>query len=111
MTSRLAKFIEKETKARRLYDEQQCGCGSSAFQELTDQEANLVDEAIRLYKLPFEIAENKREIIDLEEDEVYDLEEGLSNICDAVEADDGELLDRWMLVEDQETLYKLFIWC
>ena len=111
MTNRIANFIKKENEARRLYDEQQCGCGSSAFRELTDQEANLVDEAIRLYKLPFEIAENKRGIIDLEENEIYDLEEGLSNICEAVEADEGELLDKWMLVEDQEILYKLFIWC
>lgn len=110
MNKKIEEFIKKETDERLRYDELQCGSGSS-YTNLSIEEANLVDEAIRIYKLPFEIAESKGEIISLEEDEVYDLEEDLSNICDAVEADDGELLDKWMRVEDQEVLYKLFIWC
>ena len=109
MTNRIAKFIKKEVKDRKLYDLQECGCGCS-FGSLSDEDANLVDEAIRLYKLPFEISENQNKIIDLEFEDEYDLDEGLGNIADAIQQDNGELLDKYMSEEDQMKLYKLLIW-
>lgn len=109
MNKEIEKFIKKENEERNLYDESLCG-GVTGFMVLEDEEANLVDEAIRLYKLPFEISEHKNKIIDCETDDSYDVEEGLSYIYEAILEDNGELLDKYMNVDNQKKLYKLLIW-
>lgn len=109
MDKKIEEFIKKETDERLRYDELQCGSGSS-YTNLSIEEANLVDEAIRIYKLPFEISGKLDAVLDCETEEVIDLEDGLSYIYEAILCDEGELLDEYMGLKDQRILYKLLIW-
>lgn len=62
--------------------------------QLTVSEANVLDEIIRIYKLPLEVCVGDPEsdyIIDLETDVNYNLLDGVHEILEAINCDDGEL--------------------
>ena len=62
--------------------------------QLTTSEANVLDEIIRIYKLPLEVCEGYPEsdyIVDLETDINYNLLDGVYEILEAINCDDGEL--------------------
>ena len=109
MNKKIEEFIKKETDERSRYEELQCGSGNS-YTNLSIEEANLVDEAIRIYKLPFEISGKRDVMLDCETEEVVSLEDSLSYIYEAILCDEGELLDEYMGLKNQRTLYKLLIW-
>lgn len=109
MNKKIEKFIKKETDERSRYEELQCGSGIS-YTSLSIEEANLVDEAIRIYKLPFEISGKRDTVLDCETEEVISLEDSLSYIYEAILCDKGELLDEYMGLKNQRALYKLLIW-
>lgn len=62
--------------------------------QLTVSEANVLDEIIRIYKLPLEVCVGDPEsdyIIDLETDINYNLLDGVYEILEAINCDNGEL--------------------
>jgi len=62
--------------------------------QLTVSEANVLDEIIRIYKLPLEVCVGDPEsdyIVDLETDINYNLLDGVYEILEATNCDDGEL--------------------
>lgn len=62
--------------------------------QLTAIEANVLDEIIRIYKLPLEVCVGDPEsdyIVDLETDINYNLLDGVYEILEATNCDDGEL--------------------
>lgn len=62
--------------------------------QLTVSEANILDEIIRIYKLPLEVCNGDPEsdyITDLETDINYDLLDGIYEILEAINCDDGDL--------------------
>ena len=62
--------------------------------QLTVSEVNVLDEIIRIYKLPLEVCVGDPEsdyIIDLETDINYSLLDGMYEILEAINCDDREL--------------------
>lgn len=64
--------------------------------QLTASEANVLDEIIRIYKLPLELIEEdgipeSDYFVDLETDINYNLLDGVYEILEAIDCDDGEL--------------------
>ena len=67
--------------------------------QLTVSEANVLDEIIRIYKLPLEVCVGDPEsdyIIDLETDINYNLLDGVHEILEAINCDDGELYKKYL---------------
>lgn len=67
--------------------------------QLTNSEANVLDEIIRIYKLPLEVCVGDPEsdyIIDLETDINYNLLDGVHEILEAINCDDGELYKKYL---------------
>ena len=67
--------------------------------QLTTSEANVLDEIIRIYKLPLEVCVGDPEsdyIIDLETDINYNLLDGVHEILEAINCDDGELYKKYL---------------
>ena len=67
--------------------------------QLTNSEANVLDEIIRIYKLPLEVCVGDPEsdyIIDLETDVNYNLLDGVHEILEAINCDDGELYKKYL---------------
>ena len=65
--------------------------------QLTISEANVLDEIIRIYKLPLEVCVGDPEsdyIVDLETDTNYNLVDGVYEILEAINCDDGELYNK-----------------
>lgn len=110
MTETVRKFVDKLYE-EVLNDEEIGYIGGVNHFTITNEEANLVDEAIRLYKLPFEISEDNSGITDLETNEFCRFDAGgFDYIAEAVLEDDGNLLDEGnMSEENQKILYKLLI--
>jgi hypothetical protein len=62
--------------------------------QLTAGEANILDEIIRIYKLPLEVCSGDPEsdyIVDLETENNYSLLDGVYEILEAINCDDGDL--------------------
>ena len=62
--------------------------------QLTNSEANVLDEIIRIYKLPLEVCVGDPEsdyIVDLETEDNYSLLDGVYEILEAIHCDDREL--------------------
>lgn len=62
--------------------------------QLTNGEANVLDEIIRIYKLPLEVCVGDPEsdyIVDLETEDNYSLLDGVYEILEAISCDDREL--------------------
>ena len=110
MKETVREFVDKLYK-EVLNDEENGYIGGVNHFTLTDEEANIVDEAIRLYKLPFAISEDNSGITDLEANEFYRFDEdAFDYIAEAVLEDDGNLLDEGnMSEENQKILYKFLI--
>ena len=67
--------------------------------QLTNNEANALDEIIRVYKLPLEVCVGDPEsdyIIDLETDINYNLLDGVYEILEAINCDNGELYKKYL---------------
>ena len=67
--------------------------------QLTNNEANALDEIIRIYKLPLEVCVGDPEsdyIIDLETDINYNLLDGVYEILEAINCDNGELYKKYL---------------
>ena len=67
--------------------------------QLTVSEANVLDEVIRIYKLPLEVCVGDPEsdyIVDLETDTNYNLLDGVYEILEAINCDDGELYNKYL---------------
>ena len=67
--------------------------------QLTNSEANVLDEIIRIYKLPLEVCVGDPEsdyIVDLETDINYNLLDGVHEILEAINCDDGELYKKYL---------------
>ena len=67
--------------------------------QLTNNEANVLDEIIRVYKLPLEVCVGDPEsdyIIDLETDINYNLLDGVYEILEALNCDTGELYKKYL---------------
>ena len=67
--------------------------------QLTNNEANVLDEIIRVYKLPLEVCVGDPEsdyIIDLETDINYNLLDGVYEILEAINCDNGELYKKYL---------------
>lgn len=110
MTDAVRKFVD-DLYAQKRKEEESGYIGGVNHFNLTDDEANIVDEAIRLYKLPFEISQDKSGITDLESSEFHRFDDdGFAYIADAVYEDDGETLDGAMTEQRQKTLYQFFVW-
>ena len=65
--------------------------------QLTNNEANVLDEIIRIYKLPLEVCVGDPEsdyTIDLETDVNYNLLDGVYEILEAINCDNGELYNK-----------------
>lgn len=74
--------------------------------QLTNNEANVLEEIIRIYKLPLEVCNGAPEsdyIIDLETDVNYSLYEGVYEIIEAINCDDRELLKKELTPGEQNT--------
>ena len=110
MTEVVREFVDKLYE-EVLNDEEIGYIGGINHLTLTDKEANLVDEAIHLYKLPFVISKDNSGITDLETNEFYRFDEHVFDyIAEAVLEDDGNLLDEGdMSEENQKILYKFLI--
>lgn len=67
--------------------------------QLTASETNVLDEVIRIYKLPLEVCAGDPEsdyIVDLETDTNYNLLDGVYEILEAINCDDGELYNKYL---------------
>ena len=67
--------------------------------QLTNSEANVLDEIIRIYKLPLEVCVGDPEsdyIVDLETDINYNLLDGVHEILEAINCDDGGLYKKYL---------------
>ena len=67
--------------------------------QLTAGETNVLDEIIRVYKLPLEVCDGYPEsdyIIDLETDINYNLLDGVYEILEAINCDDRELYNKYL---------------
>ena len=67
--------------------------------QLTISETNVLDEIIRIYKLPLEVCVGDPEsdyIVDLETDVNYNLLDGVYEILEAINCDDGELYNKYL---------------
>lgn len=67
--------------------------------QLTVSETNVLDEIIRVYKLPLEVCSGDPEsdyIVDLETDANYSLLDGLYEILEAINCDDGDLYKEYL---------------
>ena len=67
--------------------------------QLTVSEANILDEIIRIYKLPLEVCNGDPEsdyIVDLETDINYNLLDGIHEILEAINCDDGDLYKEYL---------------
>lgn len=67
--------------------------------QLTVGEANVLDEIIRIYKLPLEVCNGSPEsdyITDLETDIEYSLLDGVYEILEAINCDDRELYNEYL---------------
>lgn len=78
--------------------------------QLTNSEANVLDEIIRIYKLPLEVCVGDPEsdyIIDLETDVNYNLLDGVHEILEAINCDDGELYKKYLDPAQKSVFEKL----
>ena len=67
--------------------------------QLTVSETNVLDEIIRIYKLPLEVCDGHPEsdyIVDLETDINYNLPDGMYEILEAINCDDRELYNKYL---------------
>lgn len=67
--------------------------------QLTVSEANVLDEIIRIYKLPLEVCVGDPEsdyIVDLETEDNYSLLDGVYEILEAINCDDRELYNKYL---------------
>ena len=67
--------------------------------QLTNNEANALDEIIRIYKLPLEVCVGDPEsdyIIDLETDINYNLLDAIYEILESINCDNGELYKKYL---------------
>ena len=67
--------------------------------QLTVGEVNVLDEIIRIYKLPLEVCNGDPEsdyIVDLETDINYNLLDGMYEILEAINCDDRELYNKYL---------------
>lgn len=67
--------------------------------QLTVSETNVLDEIIRIYKLPLEVCSGDPEsdyIVDLETDINYNLLDGVYEILEAINCDDRELYNKYL---------------
>ena len=67
--------------------------------QLTVNETSVLDEIIRIYKLPLEVCSGDPEsdyIIDLETDINYNLLDGMYEILEAINCDDRELYNKYL---------------
>jgi hypothetical protein len=67
--------------------------------QLTVSEGNVLDEIIRVYKLPLEVCAGDPEsdyIVDLETDTNYSLLDGMYEILEAINCDDRELYNEYL---------------
>jgi hypothetical protein len=67
--------------------------------QLTVSEANVLDEIIRIYKLPLEVCDGNPEsdyITDLETDINYSLLDGIYEVLEAINCDDRELYNKYL---------------
>lgn len=74
--------------------------------QLTINEANVLDEIIRIYKLPLEVCCGDPDgdyIVDLETDIDYNLYEGVYEIIEAINCDDRELFKKELTPDEQDT--------
>ena len=78
--------------------------------QLTNSEANVLDEIIRIYKLPLEVCVGDPEsdyIIDLETDINYNLLDGVHEILEAINCDDGGLYKKYLDPAQKSVFEKL----
>lgn len=78
--------------------------------QLTVSEGNVLDEIIRIYKLPLEVCSGDPEsdyIVDLETEENYDLYNGVMEIISAINCDNRELFEEALSVGEKDTFYKI----
>ena len=67
--------------------------------QLTVSEANVLDEIIRIYKLPLEVCVGDPEsdyIVDLETEDNYSLLDGVYEILEAINCDDRDLYNEYL---------------
>lgn len=67
--------------------------------QLTNSEANVLDEIIRIYKLPLEVCVGDPEsdyIVDLETEDNYSLLDGVYEILEAINCDDRDLYNEYL---------------
>jgi hypothetical protein len=67
--------------------------------QLTVSEANVLDEIIRIYKLPLEVCAGDPEsdyIVDLETEDNYSLLDGVYEILEAINCDDRDLYNKYL---------------
>ena len=78
--------------------------------QLTVSEANVLDEVIRIYKLPLEVCVGDPEsdyIVDLETDTNYNLLDGVYEILEAINCDNGELYKKYLNHAQKSVFEKL----
>lgn len=78
--------------------------------QLTNSEANVLDEIIRIYKLPLEVCVGDPEsdyIIDLETDINYNLLDGVYEILEAINCDDREFYNKYLNPAQKSVFEKL----
>lgn len=78
--------------------------------QLTLNEGNVLDEIIRIYKLPLEVCVGEQEsdyIVDCETEENYDLYNGVMEIIFAMNCDDRELFEKTLSVGEKDTFYNI----
>ena len=78
--------------------------------QLTVNETNVLDEIIRIYKLPLEVCNGSPEsdyIIDLETDIEYSLLDGIYEILEAINCDDKELYNEYLDNSQKSVFEKL----
>ena len=80
--------------------------------QLTNNEANIIDEIIRIYKLPLELiqkdgAPESDYFVDCENDQNYDLYAGVMELIFAMDCDDRELFNETLSIGEQHAFLDL----
>jgi hypothetical protein len=78
--------------------------------QLTVNETNVLDEIIRIYKLPLEVCTGDPEsdyIVDLETEENYNLYNGVMEIISAMNCDNRALFEETLSIGEKDTFYNI----